>query len=61
MSKPFKVEVLVSEMAKAMSGAGSLPRKPEDTGTARDGNTQLGPEKQGALREMLNELQRMAG
>ena len=61
VSKPFKVEVLVSEMAKAMSGAGSLPRKPDDTGTAGDGNTPLGPEKQGALREMLNELQRMAG
>ncbi len=60
VSKPFKLDVLVSEMAKAMSATEA--GVPKTAGApAQSGGRTLDPAKQGALREMLNELQRMTG
>lgn len=60
VSKPFKVEALVSEIAKVMSGT-ATPRRVQEAGAMHGTAAPKETAKQHALREMLDELQRMTG
>ncbi|WP_168713188.1 PAS domain-containing hybrid sensor histidine kinase/response regulator [Parvibaculum lavamentivorans] len=60
VSKPFKIDVLVEEMARALSEASMPPSPSRETEKAASGEAKGSPAED-ALEKMLEELERMAG